>query len=142
MKIDKKYNQIKKLRDKRPKLTLNEIGATFKPPITGERVRQILNPVEYKKCEKHRNSYLEFCIYCFIVENYPKVVAKLIKKGGIYLKSEFDRLSKKDKTKETAFQKAILVKALLDTGKWTTKQIGKELKRDFTDIIYLKNKKI
>lgn len=121
-------------------LSLKKIGALLDPPVTAERIRQILRkqPRKYR-CEIHSHSYERRCRYCALKKIYSSRIDSLLSKR---LKAELKRLSKKERSKDLLIQRAIFVQKLKDRLGWSFRRIGRELSKDHTTIIYLYNKKI
>jgi len=129
--------KISTLKDRFIKLkktnTLKQIGAMQKPPITSERVRQIINT---KVCEIHDVNYYKFCKYCFNDREYAKVLSSLTKKR---LEQEITRLARGGRDAETTIQKKLLIKKLKDSGDplYTFSYLAKKFKRDRSTISHL-----
>ena len=136
-----KREKFAKLRDKG--WTLKRIGECQKPPITSERVRQILSPASCRVCEKHRVKYYGlYCEYCIVEKNYPRVIRTLVKEGTRALEAEFERLSQPDRSKAVIIQRVLLVKALKDRMKYSIAEISRLLNRDYSSIKNLYYKRI
>jgi hypothetical protein len=133
--------KISTLKDKFTKLqktkTLKEIGAGQKPPITSERVRQIINT---KVCDIHHINYYKFCKYCFNDKEYTKVLSTLTKKR---LEQEITKLARKGRDGESSLQRKLLIKKLKDSGdpQWTFSYLAKKFKRDRSTIHHLYHSK-
>jgi len=135
--MDKRYLKFKGLHET---LTYKEIGAKEKPPLTSERVRQILTPSVYKFCKKHRVKYENLCIYCFIEVNYPKVIEKLKTKNAI--KIEINRLARPSKDRALTIQRSFLIKYLINSKIYSVMELSKLLRRHYVDIKYLYKRKV
>lgn len=133
-----------KILQKNSNLSLNEIGQQLHPPVSGERVRQILNPTEYEKCEKHKVLFRKGgkCGYCIVEKTYPKILRNIAKQGTIKLALEFERLSRQDRTKGIVIQRTLLIKFLRDKQKVSLTDISRLLNRDYTSIKNLYSKEI
>jgi len=129
--------QIKSLRDEGK--TLKEIGEMLHTPISSERVRQILNPVEKEFCDKHKRQYTKTCRFCYVEKQYDKIIDDIIKNN---LQLEVERLSIPNRSKEVVIQRIMLIRKLKDEYHMSLRQIGFLLKRDHTDISYLYKKNI
>ena len=111
--------------------TLDEIGKEF--DITGERVRQILEPEkELKYCEDHETSYEKECEYCKIEEEYPK----FLEEDSLNWYNESVRLRKADRSKKTTLMKKILINFLYFKKDFSPQLIAHHLKRDRTTIVH------
>lgn len=130
MKISTLKDKFKKLQKTK---TLKEIGAMQKPPITSERVRQIINT---KVCDIHHINYYKFCKYCFNDREYARILSSLTKKR---LEQEISRLARGGRDAETTMQKKLLIKKLKDGGdpQWTFSYLAKRLHRDRSTISHL-----
>lgn len=125
-------------------LNLNDIGKKLHPSITGERVRQLLNPVETWVCLKHKARFNkgQKCSYCKIEREYPTQLRKIAKEGTIQLAIEFHRLSKDNRNRGIVIQRTLLIKYLKDKHKVTLTNIARLLNRDYTTIKHNYQKKI
>lgn len=120
-------------------LNLLQIGKKFK--ISSERVRQILirPTLKYKRCLKHKSSYLEKCLYCSYENTYKQILSKI---NDTDLQQEINRLSRYDRKKETVIQRTFLIRKLRDKYNLSFNKIAYLLKRDRTSITNLYFKKV
>ena len=132
----KKIEELKKYRENH---TLKEVGKKYN--LTSERIRQIINPIKLKICEKHKTRFVNFCLLCFIEKEYPKILNKIIKDPQ-KIKLEFIRLSKSDKTKITVLQKVLLIKMVVNKLNKSILEVSKLLRKDYNSVKYLYEKKI
>ncbi len=118
--------EIKALRKKNN--TLQVIALKY--GISDERVRQILNhgsiPSSRVRELQRQKEYLD-------------KIEILMKKN---IMSEIIRLSKQDRTKDIALERAILIKLLRNEYEFSFNQIGFLLNRDHTTVIHNYHKKI
>lgn len=140
--MNSKIKQINILQKKG--LNLNQIGKKLHPPVTGERVRQLLHPIATWKCLKHKAIFNKGvkCPYCKVEKEYPKKLRAIAKEGTIQLAIEFHRLSEENRNKEIVMERTLLIKFLKDKQKVSFTDIARLLSRDFTSIKHLYQKKI
>lgn len=137
-----KLEQVKALR--KQGFSNVEIGRKLIPPVTGERVRQILKPTKYWKCKKHKQMIEEnkFCPYCTVETTYPKKLELENKKGPAFFAFEAKRLSKQNRDKCVVLERTIFIKFLKDKQHIPLTQVSRLLERDYTSIKNLYMKKI
>lgn len=126
--------EIEKLKVKG--LSLRAIGAKLKPPISGERVRQLLLKKGSVYCEVHKINYRGLCSLC-TKDDFNKRVMSKIRKHPIY--SDIKRLRVEGRTKYVVQDRIKLIKTLRDDFKLSYPHIGKLLNRNHTTIIHLYN---
>jgi len=123
---------IERLRNNKG-LTLQAIGSKLNPPITGERVRQILQSKEKALCDTHQIYYTKSCRYCNYEKNYQKLLDTIKKR---HLEEEIGILSQIGRSGEQVLKRKLLIKKLHDDPdlKMSFSKIAKLLKRDRTTI--------
>ena len=126
----------KKIKELSKKFTRKQLANKFK--ITSERVRQILVDYHLKLpyCKIHKRCYKSYCSLCYLLAYYPK----LLKRN--HINEEVRLLKKPDRTIETVYARALLVKYLVDNKKMKYSEIGRLLKRDHSTITHLYNKQL
>jgi len=137
-----RQDAFKKLRLKG--LSLRQIGELQKPPISPERVRQIIvkeKPTHY--CKVHKLYFSTGCRICNLNALYAVRYKSLIEAHKEKdLKAELKRLSIPDRTQEMVAERVEMILFLKDVIGFSFVNIGKLLKRNHTTIIkmYYKNK--
>lgn len=118
--------QAKKLR--KMGLTYEELGKRYGK--TSERMRQLLNPIKYLRCAKHRMRYITKCYKCQIDQEYANLTHE-----QIVLK--IHKLKKHNRSKELVYERKKLINVLMKKFKHSPGFIGKLLDRDLTTIKHL-----
>jgi hypothetical protein len=115
-------------------LTLKEIGQILQPPITSERVRQIIKKEKYKDnfCKVHKCKFDSECYFCSVTKKYKGVLCDLVTIDQISFEAR--RLSIKDRSKDVVIMRSLLVKKMRDTFNLSYSEIGRMLERDHTTI--------
>lgn len=118
-------------------LTLQQIGDRMKPPVTAERVRQIIREDEFRNnyCDIHKCKYEEICQFCETTLNYEKFLSTLVNESDF--ESEFRRLSVELRTKDLVIQRAMLIQKAKKKFGYSYVKMGRMMNRDHSSIKYL-----
>jgi len=108
--------------------TYEQLGEEYS--LTGERIRQIINPLDYSKCQIHNHKYLteEGCQLCVIDQIYNTEISM------VELMEVIERLKTPDRTKATVYERKKVIDYLTNKFKLTPGFIGNLMKRDITTI--------
>jgi hypothetical protein len=101
-------DEMQKLRTKGLKLA--QIGKLQKPPISSERVRQILQSDERQLCKKHNIMFAETCKYCEIETTWQGGLKDYTR---LEIETELKKLSKKGRDAVSSLKRKILIKKLI-----------------------------
>ena len=114
--------------------TLLETGRKFK--LTAERIRQIGNLIERKRCLKHKRYYFNYCSHC-VVETYKNVL-----QNAHFILNEINKARANKKRDYVSIQKRIyLINYLYTKEKKSFREIAVLLDKDLSIIKYLYGKK-
>ena len=116
---------------KKKGMKLVEIGRMQKPPITGERVRQIIEADSRKSCSRHGIMYFSFCKYCKVENEWQ---AWLAKRTVPEIEKEMRSLSKKGRDAVSSMKRKILVKKAVREWGIDFSELGRKMGRDRTTI--------
>ena len=128
--MDKNRKQkIMELRKRGMKLA--KIGLMQKPPISSERVRQILESDKRVLCKKHNIMTLGVCKYCAVENDWKKGLDGYPK---IELEREIKTLSKRGRGAVVSLKRKILIKKIKDEWGLSFSELGRRFNRDRTTI--------
>lgn len=119
-----------KARQQYKDFTLTQIGAKLSPPISGERVRQLL--VKRKTCAVHKIKYEKVCRYCKVENEFSKIL-----KSPQQRTRALKELSKPGRDGISTLKRKMLIRFYKDELKKNDAYLAKALQRDRTTIIHL-----
>ena len=120
------------------KYSLGELGRLQEPPISAERIRQIIKPAVLFFCPIHDRRYLQICVYCNIMDSYPLYIRQL---SGKQLIKEINLL-KVDTTrnKEAVMKKGFMIVFLKEQRNLSIRKLSELFLRHRTSILNLYKK--